>query len=129
MFAQPTSSHTPDVRYNNPHGQHLYNEQQERVPMQQMYYHDTTHVPPQLTVSNFPHLTAVNHPLTNSSQNNTTTPMQCDLQNKTKKTDIPSGYPQLVKTCKKKLTTKFIGNKYEAAREKSEGSTRDSRNQ
>jgi hypothetical protein len=34
------SSHTPEVRYNNPHGQHLNNQQQETVPMQQMYYHD-----------------------------------------------------------------------------------------
>jgi hypothetical protein len=84
--------------------------------MQQMYYHDTLqNVPPQLTVSNFPHLTPVNHPLTNSSQNNTTTPMQCDLQNKA---DIPSGYPQLVKTSKKKLTIKFNDNKCEAARKK-----------
>jgi hypothetical protein len=132
MLAQPTSSHTPKVRYNNPHGQHLSNQQQEIVPMQQMYYHDTLqNVLPQLTVSNFPHLPPVNHPLTNSSQNNTTTPMQCDLQNKIKqnKTDIPSGYPQLVKTSKNKLTTKFNGNKCEAAREKSEESTRDSRNQ
>jgi hypothetical protein len=116
MFAQPTSSHTPEVRYNNTHRQHLNNQQQETVPMQKMCHHDTPqHVPPQLTVSNFPHLTPLNHPLTNSSQNNTTTPMQCDLESKT---DIPSGYPQLVKTSKKKLTTKLNGNKYEAARGK-----------
>jgi hypothetical protein len=37
---------------------------------------------------------------------------------KQNKTDIPSGYPQLVKTSKKKLTTKFICKKCEAAREK-----------
>jgi hypothetical protein len=127
MFAQPTSSHTPEVHYNNPHGQDLNNQQQETVPMRQVYYHDTPqHVLPQLTVSNFPHLTPVNHPLSNSLQHNTTTPMQCDLQNKT---DIPSGYPQLVKMSKKKLATKFNGNKCEAAREKGEESTRDSRNQ
>jgi hypothetical protein len=52
--------------------------------MDQLYYHGTPlTAPPQLTVSNFPPFTPVNHPLTNSSQNNTTTPMQCDHQNKT----------------------------------------------
>jgi hypothetical protein len=72
------------VCYNNPHGQHLYNQQQEAAPMQQLYYHGTPpNAPRQLAVSNFTPLTPVKHPLTNSSQNNTTTPMQCDHQNKT----------------------------------------------
>jgi hypothetical protein len=77
------SSCIPEVRYNNPHGQHLYNQQQEAVLMQQLNYHGTPqNAPPQLTVSNFPHLTPVNHPLNNPSKNNTPTPMQCDQQNR-----------------------------------------------
>jgi hypothetical protein len=68
MFAQPTSSHTPEEPYNNPHGQHLNNQQQETVLMQQKHHYGTPqNAPPQRTVSNFSHLTPVNHPLTNTS--------------------------------------------------------------